>query len=106
MKMPLPLANPGLLFCLGRASGHGRHDQRLTEIHEVHKPYKAVGHRPPAGFCPLCRSLHRRGQPLTSAQARHVPCYRGYEWRRAGNDLILISLASGVVFEVLHGVLG
>lgn len=30
--------------------------------------------------------------------------YRGHEWRRAGGDLVLVVLASGIVHEILHDV--
>ncbi len=33
-----------------------------------------------------------------------LPVHAGYEWRVAGNDLILIAIASGVVADVLAGV--
>jgi Ni/Co efflux regulator RcnB len=34
-----------------------------------------------------------------------LPYYPGYEWRRAGGDVVLIAAATGIVYEVLQGVL-
>jgi Ni/Co efflux regulator RcnB len=34
-----------------------------------------------------------------------VPHYQGYEWRRAGGDLVLVALTTGIVHEILHDVL-
>lgn len=45
------------------------------------------------------------GRPLSHRQHRHVPRYHGYEWRRAGSDLVLVALATGIVHEILHEVL-
>lgn len=45
------------------------------------------------------------GRKLSHQQHRYVPHYRGYEWRRAGSDLVLVALATGIVHEILHEVL-
>ena len=45
------------------------------------------------------------GKRLNAHQRRYVPQYHGYEWRRAGSDLVLMALATGIVHEILHGVL-
>lgn len=54
-----------------------------------------------------------RGKPLPPGIAKkldgrllgRLPHYDGYEWRQAGTDLILVALASGLIYEVLHDVL-
>lgn len=53
-----------------------------------------------------------RGKPLppgwgrlNTHQHRYVPHYQGYEWRRAGGDLVLVALTTGIVHEILHNVL-
>lgn len=54
-----------------------------------------------------------RGKPLPPGIARkldsrllgRLPHYEGYEWQQAGTDLLLIAIATGVIQEVLHGVL-
>lgn len=33
----------------------------------------------------------------------HLPHYDGYEWQQAGTDLILVALATGLIYEVLNG---
>jgi hypothetical protein len=32
-----------------------------------------------------------------------LPHYDGYEWQQAGTDLILVALATGLIYEVLNG---
>ncbi|OJT49337.1 MULTISPECIES: anti-virulence regulator CigR family protein [Pseudomonas] len=52
-----------------------------------------------------------RGKPLPPGIAKkldgrmleHLPRYDGYEWRQAGTDLILVALATGLIYEVLNG---
>ena len=87
--------------------------------------------RPPADFRPVRVQIHAnrhhigygpalpphvhivRGKPLppgwgrrlNTHQHRYVPYYQGYEWRRAGGDLVLVALATGIVYEILHEVL-
>ncbi|AZC24911.1 anti-virulence regulator CigR family protein [Pseudomonas sessilinigenes] len=54
-----------------------------------------------------------RGKPLPPGIAKkldgrllgHLPRYDGYEWQQAGTDLILVTIATGVIYEVLHGIL-
>jgi len=33
----------------------------------------------------------------------HLPHYDGYEWQQVGTDLILVALATGLIYEVLNG---
>jgi Ni/Co efflux regulator RcnB len=52
-----------------------------------------------------------RGKPLPPGIAKkldgrligRLPHYDGYEWQQAGTDLILVALASGLIYEVLNG---
>lgn len=62
---------------------------------------------------PGIRKNLARGKPLPPGIAKQMvpgsllgrlPQYPGYEWRVAGTDLILISVASAVIADVLHGV--
>lgn len=54
-----------------------------------------------------------RGKPLPPGIAKkldsrlvgRLPHYDGYEWQQAGTDLLLVTLATGVIYEVLHNVL-
>ncbi|MDH1072399.1 RcnB family protein [Pseudomonas nitroreducens] len=54
-----------------------------------------------------------RGKPLPPGIAKkldgrligRLPHYDGYEWQQAGTDLLLVTIATGVIYEVLHNVL-
>ncbi|MHC8371405.1 anti-virulence regulator CigR family protein [Pseudomonas sp. MDT1-85] len=51
-----------------------------------------------------------RGKPLPPGIAKkldgrllgRLPHYDGYEWRQAGTDLILVAIATGIIYEVLN----
>jgi len=89
------------------------------------------GGRPPADFGDVRRTIqeHRevigRGQPLPpnvhivkghplprgygrrldERSLQYLPRYDGYEWRRLGPDVVLVAIGSGIVYEILEGVL-
>ncbi len=42
---------------------------------------------------------------LDGRLAQRLPYYEGYDWVQAGTDLILVAVATGIITEVLHGVL-
>lgn len=52
-----------------------------------------------------------RGKPLPPGIAKkldgrlagRLPHYDGYEWQQAGTDLILVTIATGIIYEVLNG---
>lgn len=52
-----------------------------------------------------------RGKPLPPGIAKkldgrllgHLPRYDGYEWQQVGTDLILVALATGLIYEILDG---
>lgn len=54
-----------------------------------------------------------RGKPLPPGIAKkfdsrvlgQLPRYDGYEWQQAGNDVILVTIATGIIYEVLRNVL-
>ncbi|ELK3538355.1 RcnB family protein [Pseudomonas aeruginosa] len=54
-----------------------------------------------------------RGKPLPPGIAKkldgrlvgRLPHYDGYEWQQAGTDLLLVTIATGVIYEVLRNVL-
>lgn len=54
-----------------------------------------------------------RGKPLPPGIAKKfdnrligkLPRYDGYEWRQAGTDVVLVAIATGIVYEVLRNVL-
>ncbi|MBF8224009.1 RcnB family protein [Halomonas sp. 328] len=53
-----------------------------------------------------------RGKPLPPGIARRfddrlyhqLPRYEGYEWRRVGADVVLVEMASDIVYEVLRDI--
>lgn len=54
-----------------------------------------------------------RGKPLPPGIAKkldgrlvsRLPHYEGYDWVRAGTDLILVAVATGIIYEVLENVM-
>lgn len=63
---------------------------------------------------PPCHPVFKnlaRGKPLPPGIAKkldgrllgRLPHYDGYEWRQAGTDLILVAIATGIIYEVLNG---
>lgn len=55
----------------------------------------AKGHPLPQGY----------GHRLDRSALSRLPHYEGYEWRRLGTDVVLIAVGTGIVYEVLNGVL-
>jgi len=53
-----------------------------------------------------------QGKPLPPGIAKkldgrmleRLPRYEGYEWQQVGTDLILVTLATGLIYQVLHNV--
>ncbi|MFS2200183.1 anti-virulence regulator CigR family protein [Pseudomonas sp. Pseusp3] len=76
-------------------------------IHDNHV-YFVRGAPPPPGVIvvrgrPLPRGYY--GERLDNRALSRLPYYPGYEWRRAGADVVLIAAGTGIVYEVLQGVL-
>ena len=54
-----------------------------------------------------------RGKPLPPGIAKNfdsrlsarLPQYEGYEWKQVGRDVVLVAIATGIVYEVLRNVL-
>lgn len=54
-----------------------------------------------------------RGKPLPPGIAKNfdgriasqLPRYDGYEWKQAGTDVVLVAIATGIIYEVLSNVL-
>lgn len=91
----------------------------------------ATSQRPPSDFSQVRRDFHerrgqigagpavpvnvqiRKGQPLPKGYGKRLderalhglPRYEGYEWRRIGSDVVLVTVATGIVYTVLQGVL-
>ncbi|MDF3934330.1 anti-virulence regulator CigR family protein [Pseudomonas citronellolis] len=68
---------------------------------------------PGASLPPGIQKNLARGKPLPPGIAKkldgrlvgRLPHYDGYEWQQAGTDLLLVTIATGVIYEVLHDVL-
>ena len=62
---------------------------------------------------PGIRKNLARGKPLPpgiakrfdSRLAGQLPHYDGYEWRQVGTDVVLVALATGLIYEVIENVL-
>ena len=54
-----------------------------------------------------------RGKPLPPGIAKNfdsrlvsrLPHYEGYEWKQIGRDVVLVAIATGIVYEILRNVL-
>ncbi|WP_448683055.1 anti-virulence regulator CigR family protein [Pseudomonas nicosulfuronedens] len=68
---------------------------------------------PGAALPPGIQKNLARGKPLPPGIAKkldgrligRLPHYDGYEWQQAGTDLLLVTIATGVIYEVLRNVL-
>jgi Ni/Co efflux regulator RcnB len=104
-----------------------RGDNRQQQGHQDNRG----GNRPPQNFDQVRQTFHQhrdmigRGQPLPpgiyireghplprgygkrldSRSLQYLPRYDGYEWRRVGPDVVLIAVATGVIYTILNGVL-
>lgn len=111
----------------GPQGGPQGNDHRADNRGDDHRG----GGRPPADFSDVRRTIqeHRevigRGQPLPpnvhivkghplprgygrrldDRSLQYLPRYDGYEWRRLGPDVVLVAIGSGIVYEILEGVL-
>lgn len=135
LGMPLAQAAPGPDDQHGGPQQHGQgngHGNAHGQKGQPGQPGKqAKGGRPPQDFGPVRDTIreHRtdfgRGTPLPPgiqiakgrplppgyghrldrAALAHLPHYDGYEWRRLGTDVVLIAVGTGIVYEILNGVL-
>jgi len=89
------------------AALHPEISARRQTIRDNHG-YFVRGAPPPPGVRlvrgqPLPRGYY--GERLDNRALAHLPYYQGYEWRRMGGDVVLIAIGSGIVYEILDGVL-
>ncbi|EIK97540.1 hypothetical protein PMM47T1_07136 [Pseudomonas sp. M47T1] len=106
-------------------------DQRGDQHGAPQQQHAGGGNRPPQDFGPVRQTIqqhrdtfghgsplppnvhvvkgrplpHGYGKRLDSRALSQLPRYPGYEWRRLGTDVVLISVGTGVVYEILDGVL-
>ena len=119
----LTYADPGN----GKGQGHGKDKGQHGQGHggsyggpsinhgdvlgilDGHRSYWSAGPALPPG---IQKNL-ARGKPLPPGIAKkldgrllgQLPHYDGYEWMQAGADLILVAVATGIIYEVLNGAL-
>ena len=68
---------------------------------------------PPQPLPPGIRKNLARGKPLPPGIAKRfdnrllgqLPHYEGYEWQQVGTDVVLVTLATGLIYEILQNVL-
>jgi hypothetical protein len=68
---------------------------------------------PAQSLPPGIRKNLARGKPLPPGIAKRfdnrlldqLPHYDGYEWRQVGSDVVLVALASGLIYEIIENVL-
>lgn len=116
----------------GQQQNHGPQGGPQANRGNDHRPDNhGGGGRPPSDFGDVRRTIqeHRevigRGQPLPpnvhvvkgrplpqgygrrldARSLAYLPRYDGYEWRRLGPDVVLVAIGSGIVYEILDGVL-
>jgi len=91
-------------------SGRFRVDHdRVRVVIGGHRDYWSPGSALPPGI----RKNLQRGKPLPPGIDKHwldgrlerqLPRYFGHEWVRVGNDLVLISVSTRVINDVLHDI--
>ena len=96
----------------GQGAAHGGpsiNHGAVLGILDGHRSYWSAGAALPPG---IQKNL-ARGKPLPPGIAKkldgrllgQLPHYDGYEWMQAGVDLILVAVATGIIYEVLNGAL-
>lgn len=104
-----------------RGGPQGQHEQRGDDhrgppqdfgpvrqiIHDNHGQFSRGAPPPPNVRLvrgePLPRGYY--GERLDNRALARLPVYQGYEWRRSGPDVVLIAVGTGIVYEILDGVL-
>lgn len=96
-------------------AGDRRSRPRIEErlIREIFRDHRELWrHDRGAALPPGIRMNLERGKPLPPGIARRfddrlyrqLPRYEGYEWRRVGADVVLVEVASDIVYEVLRDI--
>ncbi|WP_431023401.1 anti-virulence regulator CigR family protein [Halomonas sp. H5] len=96
-------------------AGDSRSRPRIEErlIRGIFRDHRELWrHDRGAALPPGIRMNLERGKPLPPGIARRfddrlyrqLPRYEGYEWRRVGADVVLVEVASDIVYEVLRDI--
>lgn len=102
-----PAANPATSHA---QQPHGQPPKDFSAVHQSFQQRRDQIGRGPA----LPPNVHIvKGQPLPKGYGKRLdaralqglPQYQGYEWRRVGSDVVLVTVATGIVYTILSGVL-
>lgn len=130
-SLPLLFAGLGLALTLANAEAAPKHDKANKQGEDsdvrvdIRGPSIDIGQiriilgdnreliGPTQSLPPGIRKNLARGKPLPPGIAKRfdnrllgkLPHYDGYEWRQVGTDMVLIALATGLVYEILDHVL-
>ena len=130
-SLPLLLTGLGLVLALANADAAPKHDKANkhgddSEVRvDLRGPSIDIGQvriilddnrdliGPAQSLPPGIRKNLARGKPLPPGIAKRfdnrllgqLPHYEGYEWRQAGTDVVLVALATGLIYEILQNVL-
>jgi Ni/Co efflux regulator RcnB len=90
--------------------GNGRPPQDFNQVHQAFRDHRQQIGRgpdlPPNVRIQQGRPLpHGYGKRLDARALQGLPRYQGYEWRRVGSDIVLVTVATGIVYTILQGVL-
>lgn len=101
---------------------HGSQDQAQIDMHgpsvDIGQVRIVLGENrqligPSASLPPGIAKNLARGKPLPPGIAKRfdsrltsrLPHYEGYEWKQVGTDVVLVAVATGIVYEILRNVL-
>jgi len=130
-SLPLLLTGLGLVLALANADAAPKHDKAHKHGDDsdarvdIRGPSIDIGQvriilgdnrdliGPTQSLPPGIRKNLARGKPLPPGIAKRfdnrllgqLPHYEGYEWRQAGTDVVLVALATGLIYEILQNVL-
>ena len=86
-------------------------ERRIRDIFRERREF--IRHDDRDRLPPGIRMNLERGKPLPPGIAkqfdarvrRDLPTYEGYEWRRVGDDAVLVDLTNDIIREVIHDIL-
>lgn len=130
-SLPLLIAGLGLALNLASAEASPKHEKANkhgddSEVRiDLRGPSIDIGQiriilgdnrdliGPAQSLPPGIRKNLARGKPLPPGIAKRfdnrllgkLPHYEGYEWRQVGSDMVLVALATGLVYEILDHIL-
>ena len=129
-SLPLLFAGLGLALTLANAEAAPKHDKAHKHGDDsdmrvdIRGPSIDIGQvriilgdnrdliGPAQSLPPGIRKNLARGKPLPPGIAKRfdnrllgqLPRYEGYEWQQMGTDVVLVTLATGLIYEILQNV--